>query len=123
MEHLKRHVCLLFPNPPKPLTRFNHLKYMQVHDVMVGERCSSELNVTGNLKDVDVTGYLPKLKMQVFLSCGSQDLCTPDIVSEYSKLISNPEFHIFENSAHMTMLEKPIEFLNKHRQFIQKNDK
>ena len=122
MKHLKRHVCRLFPEPPGPLTRFNHLKHPQVHDTMVGPGCNSELNVLGNLKDVNVTGFLPGLAMPLFLNCGRYDLCSPELVSEYRKMAPGSQFHVFENSAHMTMLEEPEVFLEKHREFLREHD-
>jgi proline iminopeptidase len=122
MDHLKKHVCKLFPNPPEPLIRLNHLEHPQVHDVMVGKTCNSELNILGNLKDVDISNYISEIDMPVLFTCGQYDLCTPDETNHYCHKAKNGSYYEFFSCMHMTMLESPVEFLNITHTFIRQNE-
>ncbi|MBN1331917.1 proline iminopeptidase-family hydrolase [Candidatus Dojkabacteria bacterium] len=123
IEHLKLHICKLFPNPPEPLTRLSHLSHKQVHDEMIGENCTSELNILGNLKGVDVSGLLKDINIPILFSCGDVECCPPEDVETYYKLASNAELHILKGCRHMTMLEEPVKFNNLVREFICKHEK
>jgi len=122
-EHIKRHICKLYPNLPKPLTRLKHLYYPQVHDEMIGQNCMSELNILGNLKETDVSPLIEEMKPPILFSCGDHECCPPKDVKTYYKAASNAELHIFKDCRHMTMLESPVEFLNVARNFMVKHEK
>jgi proline-specific peptidase len=122
MEHLKKHICKLFPNPPEPLTRLSHLSHKQVHDVMIGPDCHSELNIWGNLKETDVSGFIKDLDIPILFTCGDFECCPPEDVEEYYRSARNAELYIFKNCRHMTMLEEPVEFLNVVHKFISNYD-
>ena len=121
-EHLKKHICKLFPNPPKPLTRLKHLYHEQVHEEMMGLNCMSELNVLGNLKDTDLSPLIKDMKTPTLFTCGEDECCPPKDVKSYYDLSENAEFHIFKGCRHMTMLESPVEFLTVIRKFLTKHD-
>ena len=122
LEHLKRNICKSFPNPPAPLTRLSHLRYKQVHDEMIGLNCESELNILGNLKNVDVSGYIKVLNIPLLFTCGDYECCPPGDLKTYVDQNTKSEFHVFVGSRHMTMLDSPLEFLNVTRKFLIKYD-
>jgi proline iminopeptidase len=90
--------------------------------VTIGFNCTSELNISGNLKNVDVSPLIKNLEIPILFSCGDFECCPPEDVKTYYKLASNAKFHIFKDCRHMTMLENPIEFLNVVLDFISKYD-
>lgn len=119
MKHLQMHICKFFPNPPEPLTRLSHLAHQQVHDEMIGKNCFSELTISGNLKDVNVAPLLKKIDIPTLFSCGDVECCPPKDVETYVKFAQDPQFHLFEECRHMTMLEKPVDFLNVVGDFLE----
>jgi len=123
LTHLKLHICKFFPNPPEPLIRLNHLAHKQVHDEMIGENCNSELNIIGNLKNVDVSNLIKDISIPILFSCGDIECCPPEDVQTYYKFAKNAKFNIFKGCRHMTMLEKPLEFNDLVRRFLFESEK
>lgn len=122
MQHLQLHICKLFPNPPSALTRLSHLAHRQVHDEMIGVNCTSELNILGNLREVNVAPLLKEIHIPILFSCGDVECCPPKDVRTYVALVKNASFHVFNGCRHMTMLEEPEEFVNLVGEFISKKD-
>jgi len=117
MEFVKRYVIRTWPFP-EPMNRLINRRNHQVHEVMVNSK--SELNVPGNLRDVDVSIYLKDMEMPVLFTTGRFDLCTPDFTEWHHSLATKAEMHIIENSAHMTLLDQPADVLCIQRDFMLK---
>ncbi len=120
LKHLQLHICKFFPKPPELMTRLSHLYYPQVHDAMLGENMVSELNIVGNLKDVDLTNEIKKVGIPILFTCGEIECCPPEDIEICFEIAKEAEFHIFKSCHHMTMIENPKEFTEIVRDFILK---
>lgn len=78
----------------------------------------SEFSAQGTLKDFDVTGKLGELEMPALFLCGRYDEATPDTTAYYQSLVKNSRFHVFENSAHLAMVEETDEYVRVVREFL-----
>ena len=65
------------------------------------------LNVTGNLKDWDVTARLGEIGLPVLVTSGGYDEMTPALVEPLVAGISGAEHAVFRDSAHLAMAEEP----------------
>jgi proline iminopeptidase len=119
MEFVRRHVIRTWPLP-EPMKRLIAGRNSQIHNVMV--KSQSELNVLGNLKDVDVSKGLKDLTAPVLLTAGRLDLCTPDFTAWHQSLVRHAEMHIIENSAHMTFMDQPGEVVRIQRDFLRTHE-
>jgi proline-specific peptidase len=70
-----------------------------------------EWNVTGNLKDWDVTDRLSEIDVPVLVTSGRYDEMTPELVSQMVHRLPDAEWVIFEESAHMAFIEETERFL------------
>jgi pimeloyl-ACP methyl ester carboxylesterase len=66
-----------------------------------------EWNVTGNLKDWDVSARLGELELLVLVTSGRHDELTPALVQPLVDGIQGAEHVLFEESAHFAMAEEP----------------
>ena len=119
MEHVKRFVTRTWPLPA-PMERLISEKNHRVQKIMVGS--VSELNVLGNLAEVDLSGYLSSLLMPVLLTCGEWDLCTPEFTRWQYSLVPHAEMKIIPKSAHMTPVDNPEDLLTAQNGFLLKNE-
>ncbi|MBL7132294.1 MAG: proline iminopeptidase-family hydrolase [Candidatus Omnitrophica bacterium] len=119
MEHVKRSVVRTWPLP-EPMKRLIAAKNHQLHKVMVNS--NSELNVFGNLKNVDVSEYLKSLSLPILLTCGEYDLCTPEFTHWHHSLAPHAEMYIIDKSAHMILIDNPTSLLTIQSQFLVKHD-
>jgi len=103
---------------PEAMKKLIAARNPQIHDVMVAS--GSELNVLGNLKTVDVTPQLSILNVPVLITCGSDDLCTPDYSKWQAGLAKDAEFYVMQDGAHMTPMDKPIELIKIQTDFLSK---
>ena len=115
MEFARRYVTLTWPLA-EAMKKLIAARNTSVHDVMVAS--DSELNVPGNLKTVNVTSQLSKLDMPVLITCGNDDLCTPAFTRWQSGFAKNPQYHVIQESAHMSPVDKPLEILSLQRTFL-----
>ena len=103
MAYYAQWLCRLDPPWPDHLMRsignLNH----EVYATMQGP----EWNVTGNLKDWDVSARLGELELPVFVTSGRYDEVTPALIGPLVDGIANAESIVFENSAHFAMVEEP----------------
>ena len=120
MSFVRKNVTLTWPFPG-PMLRLVEKKNHQIHDVMVG--CDSELNITGNLRDLDVSGYLKDISVPVLFTAGEHDLCTPAFTEWHGSLAKDPEIHIIKNSAHMTLIDRPEEVISLQKEFLLKGER
>jgi pimeloyl-ACP methyl ester carboxylesterase len=66
-----------------------------------------EWNVTGNLRRWDVTSRLGELAVPVLVTSGRYDEMTPALVDPLVTGIPGAEHVVFEQSAHLAMVEEP----------------
>ena len=118
LKFTKRHVTHTWPLP-EVMKKLIVERNSAIHDIMVAS--TSELNVRGNLKTVDVTLRLSELDVPVLITCGSDDLCTPTFTKWQAGFTKNSQFHIIEGSAHMTPVDRPSELLKRQRAFLGQN--
>ncbi|WP_328876114.1 proline iminopeptidase-family hydrolase [Streptomyces sp. NBC_00287] len=101
MEFYKRWLCRLDPWPDHLLRSFTNWR-QDVYETMWG----TEWNITGNLKDWDVTARLGELELPVLITSGRHDVTTPAVVRPLADGIQNAEWVIFEQSAHLASAEE-----------------
>ncbi len=110
----QRHLCRVDPLP-EPLQRSMAGLNPQVYGTMWG---ASEFTISGNLAGYDRTARLGELTLPVLLTCGRFDEVTPAATAEYQSQIPNARMVIFENSAHVAMLEEPEAYVQTLREFL-----
>ncbi|MEV7522317.1 proline iminopeptidase-family hydrolase [Streptomyces sp. NPDC091371] len=101
-EFYSRWLCRLDPYPDHLMRSFTRLSE-DVYGTMLG----TEWNVSGNLKDWDVTARLGELDLPVLVTSGRHDEMTPAAVRPLADGIAGAEWVVFEESAHFTTAEEP----------------
>jgi proline iminopeptidase len=114
----RRHLSRLDPWPPELEKTFQGFG-AQVYNTMWGP---SEFHATGPLKDYDRTPRLGDLRLPVLLTAGRYDETTPDQAAWYQSLIPGAQLEIFENSAHMVMLDEAERYVDVVRRFLREAD-
>lgn len=110
----RRHLSRLDPWPSelqKTLEGFGG----PVYNAMWGP---SEFFVTGPLKDYDRTSSLPQFQLPVLFTVGRYDEVKPEQALSYQQLIPGARVEVFEQSAHMTMLDEADRYVQVIRQFL-----
>jgi len=102
MAYYTQWVCRLEPFPEHIMRSFTNLRE-EVYGTMQGP----EWNVTGNLKDWDVTDRLRELALPVLITSGRYDEMTPALIKPLADGISGAESVVFEESSHLAMAEEP----------------
>lgn len=113
-EYYGRYFSRSDPWPPDLVRAFEDLN-TDVYELMWGP---SELAATGTLKDYEREEMLPDLDLPVLFTAGRYDEATPETVEHYKSLVPGSEIAIFENSAHMTMLDEPEANVEVVRKFL-----
>jgi proline iminopeptidase len=78
----------------------------------------NEFTITGNLRDWDITARLPEIHVPTLVTVGRYDEVTPRVAETIHRGIPGSELVLFENSAHVAMLEERERYLNTVRGFI-----
>ncbi len=117
MVFYKRHLCRLDPWPPEMSD--NSSFGFEVYRTMWGP---SEFYATGPLKDYDRTSRLHELRLPVLFTAGRYDETTPEQAEWYRSLVPGAKLAIFENSAHMTMLDEARKYIAVVRAFLRDVD-
>jgi proline-specific peptidase len=102
MAYYTQWVCRLDPFPEHVMRSFSNISE-DVYGIMQGP----EWNVTGNLRDWDVTARLGELKLPVLVTSGRYDEMTPALVEPLVTGIQSAEHVVFEGSSHLAMAEEP----------------
>ena len=110
----KRHLSRLDPWPPKLEKTFADFG-TEVYSTVQGP---SEFTVTGWIKDYDRTSRLGELHLPVLFTAGRYDKVTPAQAEYYAGLVSDGQLTIFEQSAHMTMLDETDRYIDVVRTFL-----
>lgn len=82
----------------------------------------SEFTATGVLKDYDREAELPTLDLPVLFTAGRYDEARPDTVRHFQSLVPGAELMIFEESAHMPMLDEPVVYADAIREYLDRID-
>lgn len=118
MEYYKRYFSRSDPWSPYLHQAFEDLN-TNIYGLMWGP---SELAATGSLKDYEREEVLPNLDLPVLFTTGRYDEATPETVEGYRNLVPGSRIAIFENSAHMTMLDEPLAYVETIREFLNNVD-
>jgi proline-specific peptidase len=102
MAYTSRWMCRL-DRFPEHLVRSVSTMSQDVYRTMQGP----EWNVTGNLRCWDVTSRLGELAVPVLVTSGRYDEMTPALVDPLVTGIPGAEHVVFEQSAHLAMVEEP----------------
>ncbi len=116
LEYYRRHVCRVYPWP-EPFQRTIDHAGLEVYNTMWGP---NEFYATGNLLGYDLSSRLPEIKAPVLYTCGRYDSTTPEAAAWFQSLTPGAELAIFENSAHMVMVEEPEPYLQVVRDFLRR---
>jgi proline-specific peptidase len=115
MAYVTQWVCRLDPFPEHLMRSISNLSE-DVYGTMQGP----EWNVTGNLRDWDVTARLGELELPVLISSGRYDEMTPALVQPLVSGINGAEHVLFEESAHMAMVEEPERYREVLNSFLRR---
>jgi proline iminopeptidase len=113
MAFMRRHICRLDPWPAVLLDT-NPVETPAYRE-MWGP---NEFTVTGNLKHWDRSARLGEIGAPTLITCGRHDEATPACAETLRRGIPGARLHVLEESAHMTFLEQPEEFLRLVGEFI-----
>lgn len=102
MAYYTQWLCRLDPWPDHVMSSFANLNE-EIYGTMQGP----EWNVTGNLKDWDVTARLGELEQPALVTSGRYDEMTPAVVQPLVEGIRDAEHVVFEESAHFATAEEP----------------
>lgn len=103
MEYYTRYLLRL----PQPWPAHVMRSFEGLEGKIYGTMQGPEWNVTGNLKDWDVTARLGSLDLPVLVTSGRYDEMTPALVEPLVQGIRGAEHVLFEESAHLAMVEEP----------------
>jgi proline iminopeptidase len=70
------------------------------------------------LKDYDRTSRLAELRLPILYTAGRFDETTPATTAWYQRLTPHARLEVFEQSAHMPMLEETDRYLAALRAFL-----
>jgi proline-specific peptidase len=102
MAYYTQWVCRRVPFPDHVMRSFSNIRE-EVYATMQGP----EWNVTGNLKDWDVTSRLGELDLPVLITSGQHDEMTPALIEPLEDGVRGAESVVFEDSSHLAMAEEP----------------
>jgi L-proline amide hydrolase len=102
MAYHTRWVCRRDPFPDHVMRSFMNPS-QDIYATMQGP----EWNVTGNLKNWDVTDQLGTRDLLVLVTSGRYDEMTPALVRPLVDGIGGARWEVFQESAHLAMAEEP----------------
>jgi proline iminopeptidase len=114
MEFYRRHLCRSDPWPPELEEAFANFGW-DVYATMWGP---SEFHATGSLADFDVTDRLGEIEVPTLFTAGRYDEATPATTAWFQSLLPGSSLVIFEDSAHMTMLDERELYIRVVREFL-----
>jgi proline-specific peptidase len=113
MAYYTQWICRREPFPDHVMASF-----MNMSEDVYGTMQGPEWNVTGNLKDWDVTSRLGELDLPVLVTSGRFDEMTPTLIQPLVDGIRGAESVVFENSAHLAMVEEPERYRDVIESFL-----
>lgn len=118
MEYYRRYLSRLDPWPADLEATFESFN-ADIYGLMWGP---SEFTATGTLSTYERERELERLGLPVLYTAGRYDEATPESVERFRDLTPKAEIAIFENSAHMTMLDEPDAYAAAIRDFLARVD-
>jgi proline-specific peptidase len=112
--YLDRHLCRLDPWPDVVETLLRETRE-EVYTTMWG---SNEMVPTGTLANWDVTPRLGEIHVPTLVLCGRYDEATPHQAEAIATGIPNAQLVVFEESAHMSLVEEPERYVAVVRDFL-----
>lgn len=116
-EFYKRYFCRI-PFTPDVQKSFDD-QSLSVYNTMWG---NNEFTATGNLKDFDRTDVLGKITVPTLFTCGEFDEATPATTQWYASQARSSEVVVIEGASHLSMNEKPDEYVKVIREFLGRSD-
>ena len=117
--YLERHLCRLDPWP-EVVEEIMRTTRAEVYNTMWGP---NEMVPTGTLSGWDVTPRLDEIRVPTLVLCGRYDEATPHQAEAIAAGISGAELNVFEESAHMTLIEEPEHYVDVVRRFLRTVDR
>jgi proline iminopeptidase len=114
----KRHVCRLDPWPEcvhRGIEGFG----ADVYATMWGP---NDLMCTGNLKHLDLTGDVGRLRPPTLFLSGEHDQATPETLRFYQSCVPGAELVVLEGASHMVNVEREAETFAVVREFVGRHD-
>jgi proline-specific peptidase len=114
-----RHLCRLDPWP-EVVEEIMWTTREEVYNTMWGP---NEMVPTGTLAGWDVTPRLAGIRVPTLVLCGRYDEATPHQAEVIASGILGAELTVFEESAHMTLIEEPERYVDVVRRFLRDVDR
>ena len=102
MAFYTQRLCRRVPFPDHVMSSMNNWRE-DIYATMFG----TEWNITGNLRDWDVTARLGEIDLPVLVTSGHYDEMTPTVVKPLVEGIPDAEWTVFDDSAHLASVEEP----------------
>lgn len=110
----KQHLCRLDPWPEELELSFAELG----EDSYVAMNGPSEFNISGAIKDWDVTGEIQRIEVPVLVLAGRHDELSPEAQEDMAREFPKGEFVVLENGAHMPFFDDREPFMAAARDFL-----
>jgi proline iminopeptidase len=78
----------------------------------------AEFRLTGNLKNYDRVGDLPRITHPTLFTCGRFDEARPETAQLYASKMKSARVKVFEKSAHLAHLEEPVAYISEVSRFL-----
>lgn len=111
----KKHLLRLEDWPEDVMRSLEYAGKRRVYPVMNGP---NEFTITGTIKDFDITDRLSVIKVPTLITVGEYDEVTPNVAEVIHKQIRGSQIKVFPAASHLTMWEKPKEYLDTLKDFI-----
>jgi proline iminopeptidase len=113
-----RHLLRLDKWPEEVLRTLEYGAKRNVYRIMNGP---NEFTITGTIRDFDITDKLHVIRVPTLITVGEFDEVTPNVARVIHEGIKSSVLKVFEGASHLTMWEKPEEYLDTLREFIDSN--
>jgi proline-specific peptidase len=114
--YLQRHLCRIDPWP-EVVEEMMRTTRLEVYNTMWGP---NEMVPTGTLAGWDVTPCLGEIEVPTLVLCGRHDEATPHQAEIIAAGIDGAQLVVFEESAHMTLVEEPERYVAIVREFLRR---
>jgi proline iminopeptidase len=109
------HVCRRKPLPPEVKRTYDNLSKSIAYKVMNGP---NEFTVTGVIRDWDRRADLSRIRLPTFITTGQYDEVSLDCHQTIHKAVAGSSLQVFSDCSHLTMNEKPRDYVAAVRRFI-----
>ena len=113
-EFYYRYIYRMDPRPVAVI-RADYKMNFDMYNFMWGPQ---EFEVSGTLRNFDLTHKLPQIKIPTLFLCGRFDEATPEATEYFKSLIPNSQMKVFEKSAHMPHWTEREEYIKTIRDFL-----